>query len=424
MTRTVRAALALVLASACETHPVEVLTSRDGSAGAPEDAAAPGGAADGGPSGGARDATVRTGAPIHADFLFVIDDSCGMAPKQARLRDGFSAFLDALQGRGDYQIGIVTTDTNSSGTEKGGDSVSTFSMIAPYDLTDLSLAACAPVPIDHGCLRGPDPGARIIRSSAFTRDQQLSAFRANASVGTCGSGIEQGLKAAVSALEQTGMGGCNEGLVRDATTDLVIIILSDENDADATPFATYLDRLAAIKPLNKIHVAMIVAEEGGAATSCSDTLGAQCGATTCANKPQDGSHTPCMADNQCPGPSSAEPEGESCQVNPTGGRWCENKALTLWDAELCGWCSFYDAPDCCDALAIANPPSDMPGVVPSPGRYLDFARALEDRAIAADPSIPRTSCAAGGTSAPVACLIETICQTDYAAALSEIAARF
>jgi hypothetical protein len=365
---------------------------------------------------------VPAATPRPADILFVVDNSCSMDNKQENLRMNFDQFINQIAGVGDYQIGVVTTDTNSMGTEKGGISVSTFATMPPFNLTDISFAACMPVPIDHGCFRGPDPATRIIKSSALSKDQQIAAFKANATVGSCGSGIEQGLKATINALRKAQAGQCNAGFLRD-DANLVIIILSDENDTDTTPVEQYVNDLAQFKDYSKIRISAIVASEDGVAASCNAKDKTNCGKQVCATKPPDGSHSACMMDNQCPGPSSTIPQGETCQTNSSGGRWCENKALQFWDPKFCGWCTFFNGPDCCYAIANANPESDMPGVTPSAGRYIDFAKSLEAR-ISASPGnavpIPVHQCKTDAMP-PTACLVDTICQDSFASTLSRIA---
>jgi hypothetical protein len=107
-----------------------------------------------------------------------------------------------------------------------------------------------------------------------------------------------------------------------------------------------------------------------------------------------------------------------------GGSWCESVAHNLWSPSYCDWCTFFNAPDCCTAIANANPESDrtdMQGniIVPELGRYLAWARAMEAKIVAADPSIPMTSCTP--STGRAACVIDTICQDDYSATLARIA---
>src|SRR4051794_20894940 len=48
------------------------------------------------------------------DILFVVDNSLSMAPEQKLLADGFHGFAQTLAGV-DWQIGVTTTDTTSTG---------------------------------------------------------------------------------------------------------------------------------------------------------------------------------------------------------------------------------------------------------------------------------------------------------------------
>jgi hypothetical protein len=119
--------------------------------------------------------------------------------------------------------------------------------------------------------------------------------------------------------------------------------------------------------------------------------------------------------NQCPGASASEPQGEMCAPQPGGGGQCVNAAYSPtggFSDRYCGWCDYYNAPDCCSASPISS--------IGAPGRYVTFARAMEAKITAADPKIPKTLCK-GVSSGPAACLIESICQADFSASLTRIA---
>jgi hypothetical protein len=366
--------------------------------------------------------------PLPADILFVVDDSCSMDNKQENLRQNFSAFINQIAGVGDYQIGVVTTDqlTTVMGmpTEMGGISKSDFETDAPFALIKLERspqdgsmgATCAPVMIDHGCFRGPDASKRIIKSSALDAMTQIKAFQDNAQVGSCGSGIEQGLKSVRAALQKAGQGQCNEGFLRD-NANLVIIILSDENDTDTTPVDQYVNDIASLKNPAKIRVATIVASEGGGPSNCNAKDMSNCGKQVCAAKPQQGSHTACTGNGPCP-------TNEQCTNNNMGGSWCENIAYNLWSPAYCGWCTFFNAPDCCYAIQNANPESDRTDgmgntIVPDKGRYVLWAQAMEAK-IAPAAGLQMTGCKPAMGSA-AACLVDTICQDNFSATLARIA---
>jgi hypothetical protein len=93
---------------------------------------------------------------------------------------------------------------------------------------------------------------------------------------------------------------------------------------------------------------------------------------------------------------------------------CDNQQLQNWDSMFCNWCTLFAAPDCCTALLRNNP------LIGEGGRYVKFAHQVEVAVNAADPSIPITGCMPA-PGAPAVCLVESICQDNYAATLDKIA---
>jgi hypothetical protein len=365
---------------------------------------------------------VPAAMPQPSDILFVVDDSCSMDNKQKNLRDNFSAFINEIAGVGDYHIAVVTTDFlsvfppggPSAGmpTEFDGVTVSTFANVWPFNFLSIDGTQCKANGIGHGCFRGPDPNKRVI-TSAMARADQISTFQANANVGSCGSGTEMGLMAVTEALRHATSGDCNGDFLRN-DANLVVVILSDEDDTDNTLVDNYVDMMSQYKPYSRIRVATITAEESGDAANCSIAQGASCGQMACSPMPPFGSHMPCALSTDCAGPSMMLPEGEFCQNVGAGMNQCENKALEFWDTTYCGWCTYFNAPDCCTALRINNPR------VGEGGRYVEFARKMEQKITAADANIPVSRClAAEGT--PAACLVDSICQDNYSHTLSRIA---
>jgi hypothetical protein len=359
------------------------------------------------PDGGGDNPDASMHGPVKADILFVIQNSAPMAVQAERLSNALAAFLDPLQGKVEYQIGVVTTDLSSATGEREGVAVSTFATDPPNPLLGLDTSACTDAIIAHGCFRGPDPSNRLV-TSAIDPAGAVGHLQMNVNVGNCGSGIEQGLKGAITALQNARGGGCNQGFLRD-DAELVLILFADENDTDATPVATYADMLSAFRTYDKIRVAVITAAENGVATKCNEATGSSCGVSACASMPPAGSHLACATPNDCA-------SNEQCVASPGGGLWCENPAVALWDPVFCAWCAYFNTADCCDALATNNP------VMGAPGRYVDFARAVEMRVVAANAMIPKTACSTSG-SGPAGCLVETICQTDYGASMRRIAER-
>ncbi len=337
--------------------------------------------------------TFQPADPTPADILFIVDNSGSMADEQQNLADNFNRFIENIQGAGDYRIAVVSTDQDNQ-IERGGLARFDYSGDSPFHLTDFDLTTnCVDTGISRGCFRGPDPAVRVIEAG-MPEQQQITAFVNNVDLGSCGSGNETGLSAMISALEQTQGNGCNGGFIRDEA-NLVLIFVSDENDADNEQIQQYVNDLARIKgDFSKIRVAAIVGSLDGQASDCSINEGASCGLTVCNNPPPQGSGNACTANgNNCPA-------GEFCSQGN-----CQNEELRYFTPTQCGSCSFYNSPDCCSAQAGS--------------RYINFARAVEARIVAEDPSVEALNCSGEGRR--IGCLIDTICQDNFGATLERIA---
>jgi len=127
------------------------------------------------------------------DILLVIDNSCSMDAEQDRLSREFEAFVEFFYvANTDYHIGVTTTDMEDDG--------------------------------ERGSLFGQ---TRVITRST---PDPAQAFRDNVQVGVSGSGFEQGLEGARTALSPGMTNGVNNGFLRDES-ELSVIFVSDEDDA-------------------------------------------------------------------------------------------------------------------------------------------------------------------------------------------------
>jgi len=321
--------------------------------------------------------------PKPVDILFMVDNSGSMADEQALLAASFQSFIDVLSANpdNDYKLAVITTDAGDLGfpqteapDELEFDGLVTNRYAAgPYFENNGSdfMTACVghQVPgVPHGCFRGPDPAKRII-TSAMPAAEQVTAFQANVKVGSCGSGVEQGLITPLIALGRA----CNQGFIR-PEANLVIVMVSDEEDS--SPNRNYVQEIltAAGKSASQLRVAVVVGSKDGRAEYC----GTQptCGESVCAL-------------------------GRPTQMSNPG-------AFGLWAAvpDSCKSCSYFNAPDCCAAF---------PG-----GRYIDFANDVEDAVRAADSTVEDVDCR-GASGQRVACIIDTICQSNFGATLARIA---
>ncbi|MBI4818480.1 MAG: VWA domain-containing protein [Deltaproteobacteria bacterium] len=358
-----------------------------------------------------REVFVSAPKPTPADILFVVDNSGSMADEQENLARNFEAFISQLPRSGSYQIGIVTTDvsdahlplcapgqtTRCDRGELGGLAVSTYSPNGRLEGSP-DVSQCEPLQLRHGCFRGRE-GSKIITSDMAPADQ-LRFFKGNVRVGSCGSGQEEGLSAMLLALSKDRLESCNAGFLRE-DANLIVVFVTDENDDDpqVTPVAVVVDELLNVKEASKVRVAVIggIGNDGSASqcrigidggpTSCGDT---------CNQTPSPGSHAAGCISN--PGLC---PAGEFCDRSLDR---CENQNLMFW--ENCHWCSYYDTPSCCSALAGS--------------RYVEFAVAMEQKIADAAPGLGRALChAPQGQQA--ACLVDSICQTEFANTLERIA---
>lgn len=333
------------------------------------------------------DAAFTTSAAVtsNADVLFVIDDSSSMGEVQARLREAFGAFVDEVYGTGRVRVAVTTTDVRNDPPLMGDANV-TYSANYPHAAVSTDRIGCAVASVDTGCFRGPDPATRILDTDNLTAAQMVAGFDANANVGTCGSGDEQGLSAAILALENNDSGGCNTSFLRD-DADLVIVFVSDEDDATREPFDQVLEDLRRYAPLTAVRVAVLGGFVDGEPLRCR-AGSATCG-TACNTPPPPGSQMSCMSTVDCP----AE---EICRNSV-----CESAALELWDQGLCWWCGTFATDDCCEALPAS--------------RYLAFAQTFEARS-----GMGAVNCQPQ-PDAPAACVVESLCDADLAPAMRRIA---
>ena len=145
------------------------------------------------------------------DILFVIDNSCSMSEEQAALGNNFGNFIGTLtQQNIDFQIGVTTTDVDSSG--------------------------------EQGRLVEPS-GVRIVRPST---PNAASVLAANVQLGTNGSYSEKGLEAAYLALSDPLINTHNAGFVRTGAS-LAVIVLSDEEDSSSRPLPFYESFFGSLK---------------------------------------------------------------------------------------------------------------------------------------------------------------------------------
>ena len=172
---------------------------------------------------------------VKTDILFVVDDSGSMAVEQTNLAANFKSFIDALAAspvKDDFQIGITTTSVDrnvGSGANLAVDPTfsSSVSTSCPNPVNGgQRYPAGALVAVDAAGHQLPTGSGRILPASSATLTQD---FQRNVNVGTCGSGKEQGLRAAQLALSEPLLSGANAGFLRPGSR-LAVVIVSDDDD--------------------------------------------------------------------------------------------------------------------------------------------------------------------------------------------------
>ena len=179
---------------------------------------------------------------VKTDILFVVDDSGSMDAIQANLATNFSDFVTAILSSpvtNDFQIGVTTTSVHryvTGGTDHYPDTFAATSACAAPPYTAVTAypkgALVSVTPVGAGgptqrvqSVTGTSP-PRIMTPASGTLDND---FTANANVGVCGSGKEQGLEAARLAIQQAAPGLANDGFLRPGAR-LAVVIVSDSDD--------------------------------------------------------------------------------------------------------------------------------------------------------------------------------------------------
>lgn len=149
------------------------------------------------------------------DVLFVVDDSCSMSDDQTQLGVNFEAFISTFRANQvDFQLGAVTTD-----------------------------------------MRAANRSGRLVTPFLTRRTPELpQAFRRMVSVGTRGSGTEQGLGAARAALTEPLLGTTNFGLVR-SDADFALVFVGDEDDQSTVDISAFAEQVKTMKGTNNVTVA-------------------------------------------------------------------------------------------------------------------------------------------------------------------------
>lgn len=159
------------------------------------------------------------------DFLFVIDDSSSMNEHQANLIANFPAFIDGIEDSlgsvESFHVGVVATDP-FSGNPGACILIGALVTSTTGAGAQSSQAECGPYA----------DGSNFMTDA----DDLDASFACAAQVGTSGNGSERPMDAVVAAVDGSlaGVGGCNEGFLRDDAL-LVVVVITDEYDGEGDP---------------------------------------------------------------------------------------------------------------------------------------------------------------------------------------------
>ncbi len=145
------------------------------------------------------------------DMLFVIDDSCSMAPKQNNLQTNFQALFSITQrSNTDFHFAVTTTDVDQG---------------------------------PRGRLIGDRANPTVLTSAT---PNLSTLFRQKVMVGVAGSSYEHSLAAAAAALSPALLQTTNAGFLR-PDARLVVFFVTDANDQSVGPWEPWAARLFAVK---------------------------------------------------------------------------------------------------------------------------------------------------------------------------------
>jgi hypothetical protein len=146
------------------------------------------------------------------DLVIALDKSGGMTAEIAKLEAALPAFFDALKAAGgDFQVTLTQAD--------------------------------------DGCINGSD----VWIDSSFTTEEATNTFTTMINTGgSAASNTERAFMLLEAALAEVGLGGCNEGLVREAAR-LHLMGISDEPEQSVNSWSYYLGLFQAYDKDVTIH---------------------------------------------------------------------------------------------------------------------------------------------------------------------------
>lgn len=209
------------------------------------------------------------------DVLWIIDNSGSMTPAQTKLTTNFTSFITSFSAKSiEYKIAVASTDaylgadadvctptlrTYKARFRDGADVAASFTSVLPDIFSPCDPVTNAPIQgYDESASGNPYSGVRVIDPDTV---DIINTFLTNATLGTTGSGTEQGMESFKAAIDSP----FNAGFLREDAY-LAVIIVTDENDSSpgtSASYKTYLDTITgSTAELQKYSVSTVTKQTG------------------------------------------------------------------------------------------------------------------------------------------------------------------
>jgi hypothetical protein len=204
------------------------------------------------------------------DFLFVIDNSASMEAYQAALVAAFPLFMQEIQDalpHDDYQVLVTDTDAwgrcNTAnpwnGNDPGSDLCTNYIKNTVFEECDRTRGAGVLHPAGKFATNGVCDPAGDQRYIVQGDPDPVGTFACMATVGTAGDASERPMDSLVAAVaaDINGVGGCNEGFLRDDAVLVVTFISDDPHYEDSGDPQIWYDAVLAAKHDDPAAVVML-----------------------------------------------------------------------------------------------------------------------------------------------------------------------
>jgi hypothetical protein len=205
------------------------------------------------------------------DFLFVIDNSVSMDPRQAALIEAFPGFMSAIESTleegTDFHVLVADTDAwgrcNTAnpwqGVSPGHATCNGYIEQQVFHECDRALGAGVVHPAGRDSTNATCTPAGGNRYIVADEPNLTDTFACMATVGTAGHPSERPMDAMVAALAPgiNGPGGCNAGFLRDDALLVVTFISDDPNYEDEGTPQDWYNAVVAAKNADPTSVVVL-----------------------------------------------------------------------------------------------------------------------------------------------------------------------